>query len=96
MSQASLYVVAQTIAKTIRERLHREPFKPFIIRSNSGQSVRLASPDLVVLMKTEVFVAAPNSDDWMLLSCLHISGLENATNGHGRRGRGPNRPGLDR
>ncbi len=84
------------IAKTIRERLRRERFEPFIIRSSSGQAVRVASPDLVVLMKTEVFIAAPNSDDWMHLSYLHISGLENATNGHGRRGRGPNRPGRDR
>lgn len=72
------------ILKSIRERLHREPFEPFIIRSSSGQAVRVASPDLVVLMKTEVFVAAPNSDDWMQLPYLHIAGLENARNGHGR------------
>lgn len=84
------------IAKTIRGRLHREPFEPFIIRSSSGNGVRVASPDLIVLMKTEVFVAAPNSDDWIQLSYLHIAGLENATNGHGRGGRGPNKPGRDR
>jgi hypothetical protein len=78
------------IAKTIRERLQREPFQAFVIRSSSGQAVRVASPDLAVLMKSEIFVAEPNSDHWTQLPYLHIAGLESATNGH-RRGPGRRR-----
>jgi hypothetical protein len=52
------------IARTIRERLQREPFEPFVIRSSSGEAVRVASPELAVLMKTGIFVAATNSDRW--------------------------------
>jgi len=73
------------IAQTIRDRLQREPFEPFIIRSSSGEAVRVARPELAVLMKTEVFVAAPNSDDWTQLPYLHIAGIESDRNGNGRR-----------
>jgi len=71
------------IASTIRERLNREPFEPFVMRSSSGQAILVASPDMAVLMKTEIFVAAPNSDRWAQMPYLHISGLESPSNGHG-------------
>jgi hypothetical protein len=77
------------IALDIRERLRREPFQPFVIRSSSGVGVRVASADLAVLMKSAVFVAEPNSDRWTHLSYLHIAGLESG--GAGGRGRGPSR-----
>jgi len=73
------------IAQTIRDRLKREPFELFTIRSSSGQAVRVAQPELAVLMKTEIFVAAPNSDQWTQLPYLHIAGVENDRNGNGRR-----------
>ncbi len=73
------------IAATIRERLHRDPFEPFIIRSSSGHAVLVARPELCVLMKTEVFVAAPNSDHWDQLPYLHVAGLEKADGNRHRR-----------
>jgi hypothetical protein len=75
------------IANTIRDRLHRDPFDPFIIRASSGQAILVARPELAVLMKTEIFVAAPNSDHWDQLPFLHVAGIEKA-NGHGRRRKG--------
>jgi len=72
------------ISKSIRDRLQREPFERFIIRSSSGGAVRVSSPDLAVLMKSEIFVAAPNSDHGVQMPYLHIAGLESGTNGHGR------------
>ena len=74
------------IARTIRERLQPDQFEPFVIRSSSGQAVRVASPELAVLVKSEIFVAAPNSDRWEQLPYLHIAGLESDGSGHGRRG----------
>jgi hypothetical protein len=76
------------IAITIRDWLRREPFEPFIIRASSGAAVRVASPDLAVLMKSEIFVAEPNSDRSTILPYLHIAGVGKGTNG---RGRGPSR-----
>lgn len=75
------------IANTIRERLTRDPFEPFVVRSSSGRAILVARPELAVLMKTEIFIAAPNSDHWDQLPFLHIAGLEKA-NGHGGRRRG--------
>jgi hypothetical protein len=68
------------IANSIRERLTREPFEPFVIRSSSGRAVRVASPDLVVLMKSEVFVASPNSDRWTQIPYLPFAGLKRVGN----------------
>ncbi|MGE3108027.1 MAG: hypothetical protein AB7G11_00120 [Phycisphaerales bacterium] len=79
------------IATTIRERLARDPFEPFIIRAGSGQAIRVASPDLAVRMKTEIFVAAPNSDQWAQIPYLHVAGIESAPNGHSGRNRGKRR-----
>ena len=75
------------IATDIKERLSREPFEPFRIRSSSGQIYDVTEPFLVALMKTKVFIAHPKSDDWDELSYLHIAALESIRNGHGRRRR---------
>ena len=74
------------ISTTIRDRLNppnRDPFEPFILRASSGQAILVARPELAVLMKTEIFVAAPNSDHWDQLPFLHVAGIEKA-NGNGQ------------
>ncbi len=75
------------IADALRERLNREPFEPFVVRASSGQGYRVNNPDLVVLMRSSVFIAEPNSDRAATVPYLHIAGVESATNGHPRRGR---------
>lgn len=47
--------------------------------------MRVANLDMAVLMKSEIFVAAQNSDRWTQLPYLHIAGLESDRNGHARR-----------
>lgn len=81
------------IAKVIRERLAKEPFEPFLIRASSGKSYIVSAPFLVALMKSEVFIAAANSDRWAQIPYLHVAGIEDVGNGHadgrkrGKRGR---------
>ena len=75
------------IINAIRDKLQRDPFEPFQLRSSSGQAYLVASPDLVVLMKTEVFVAAPDRDHAATIPYLHIAAVESASNGHGKRPR---------
>ncbi len=74
------------LASDIKERLSKDPFEPFRIRSSSGECYDITSPFLVALMKSKVFIAAPNSDRWAELSYLHVATLESAGNGHARRG----------
>jgi hypothetical protein len=79
------------MADTIRERLAQHPFEPFVIRSSGGQGYRVASPDLIVLMKSKVFIAEAGSDRAATVSYLHIAAIEELGNGHrkarsGRKG----------
>lgn len=67
------------IAADIKERLAREPFEPFLIRSSGGvgrQAYAVVNPFQVALMKSKIFIAAPNSDRWTELSYFHVAGLE--------------------
>jgi hypothetical protein len=75
------------IAEAIKEKLARQPFEPFVIRASSGHGYKVASPDMVVLMKTKVFVAEPRSDRAATVSYLHITAIEEHGPGDGRGGR---------
>lgn len=79
------------ISDTLKEKLARQPFEPFVIRASSGHGYRVSSPDLIVLMKTKVFVAEPRSDQAATVSYLHITAIEepgtSRRNGHARRTR---------
>lgn len=73
------------IASTIRDMLEQEPFQPFLIRASSGRAYPVRDPELVVLMKSSVFIATPNSDHAATLPYLHITAVETPINGHTRR-----------
>lgn len=73
------------IVETIREKLQQVPFEPFQIRASSGRTYVVRNPDLVVLMRSSVFVAAPNSDRAATVPYLHIAAVETIANGHSRR-----------
>lgn len=70
------------IAETLKETLARQPFEPFVIRASSGQGYKVAGRELVVLMRTKVFVAEPRSDRAATVSYLHIASIEELGNGH--------------
>ena len=73
--------------QSIREFLDREPFHPFRIRSSSGVAYVVRNPGLVVLLKSQVLIAEPNSDCYSVVPYLHVAGLEMIDNGHVRRSR---------
>lgn len=74
-------------AENIREKLDREPFEPFRVRVTSGNSYVIRNPDLVVVMRSELFIAESNSDRHVFVPLLHVSAVETVgrTNGNGRR-----------
>lgn len=74
------------IANAIRNKLEREPFEPFQLRSSSGEAYIVASPDLIVLLNAEVFVAAPDRDRSATLPYLYIAAVESLSSGP-RKGR---------
>ena len=79
------------ISQTLKEKIAQEPFEPFVIRSSSGNGYKVSSPDLIVLMKTKVFVAEPQSDRAATVSYLHIAAIEEPGTGNGRHAPRPGR-----
>jgi hypothetical protein len=73
------------IIDTLREKLAAEPFRPFIVRSSSGEGYRVSSPDLVVLMKSSVFIAQPTSDRATTVPYLHVAAVEELGETHKAR-----------
>lgn len=72
-------------ANDLRKRLECDPFEPFRVIGSSGREVVVSNPALVVLMKSAVFIAEPNSDRWSHIPYLDIAALESA--GPAKRGR---------
>jgi hypothetical protein len=70
------------IAASIRELLDRDPFVPFRIVSSSGEAFIIRDPHLVALLKSEVFIAEPNSDNRTYVPYLHVAAVATIGNGH--------------
>jgi hypothetical protein len=64
------------VTETIREMLEREPFAPFRILSSCGEAFIVRDPHTVALLKSEVFIAQPNSDRRTFLPLMHVAAVE--------------------
>lgn len=80
-----------SVQDTIREMLRRDPFETFRIVTSSGESYTVPNPALVALMRSEVFIAQPNSDRHTFVPLLHVTAVETVANGK-RPARGKRRP----
>ncbi len=80
-----------SIAANIREKLAREPFQPFRVRVTSGDAYVVRNPALVVLMKSELFIAHPNSDRHAFIPLLHVAAVEGLGRSNGNRPRASRR-----
>ncbi len=77
-------------ADNIREKLDREPFEPFRVRITSGDSYIIHQPDLVVVMRSELFIAEPKSDRHVFIPLRQVAAVETVEtgrNGSPKRGR---------
>jgi hypothetical protein len=78
------------VADNIRKKLSREPFEPFVVRVTSGHTCTIRDPDLVVVMRSELFIAEPRSDRHVFVPLDHVAAVETAEsgrNGNSRRRR---------
>jgi hypothetical protein len=79
------YTLVVSAEATIRGLLHRDPFEPFRVVTSSGESYRVGNPDLVALMRSQIFIARPNSDRRAYVPFLHVTAVETISNGPVRR-----------
>ena len=62
--------------ESIQDLLSHEPFQPFRIHTHDGKSFEVRTPGLVNQLKTQIFVAFPNSDRFALIPLRSISSIE--------------------
>ncbi len=82
---AGAYDGRMTTGANIREKLAREPFQPFRVRVTSGHTYVVRNPALVVVMRSELFIAHPNSDRHAFIPLLHVAAVETLGNGRTKR-----------
>lgn len=75
------------IAENIRGHLKREPFGPFRLVLSSGDRYDIVNPELVVPMKSEIFVALPDGEHFVLVPYLRVSAVQTVANGRRRSSR---------
>jgi hypothetical protein len=73
------------IANELRRLLEREPFVPFQVVMSRDKTYRINNPGLVVVMKSEFFVAFPDGENWAHVPYLHVAGIESAGRNGGRK-----------
>ena len=72
--------------KTIRERLHKVPFKPFELRLTDGRRVPIVHPDFVALGRS--IVAIMDEDDGLQeVDALHVVSLDPLSKSKKRNGK---------
>ncbi len=76
-----------TMGDSIRELLERDPFRPFRLVMTSGKHYDVVDPRSAVLLKSEIFVAFPDGEHWSIVPLLHISAIEEISNGRRKRTR---------
>lgn len=59
-------------AETIRGLLRRVPFQPFRLKLTNQEEVDIRHPELVVVMKRDIFVAEASGDRFHLYALMHI------------------------
>ncbi|MCK6485207.1 MAG: hypothetical protein HUU22_05550 [Phycisphaerae bacterium] len=72
---------------TIIELLDRAPFVPIGVLTTAGESYVVRNPRTVALLKSEVFIAHPDSDRRNYVPFLHISAVDTLANGRPGRSR---------
>ena len=63
-------------ADELKELLKRTPFRPFRIILSGGTVYEITNPELVVVMRSELFIAFPGEDRWVFVPLLHVAAIE--------------------
>ena len=62
--------------KSVQELVEKEPFRPFRIVTASGKEYVVENPDLVIVMRSEIFYAFPKKNRWTLIPISQITSIE--------------------
>ncbi|HET6881845.1 MAG TPA: hypothetical protein VFI31_16895 [Pirellulales bacterium] len=63
-------------AEAIREWIDRRPFQPFVVKLAGGETHQVRHPESVILMRTTLAIAYPETDRLAVCSLPHITNIE--------------------
>lgn len=63
-------------AESIREWINRRPFQPFVVRLAGGETHEIRHPENVILMRSTVAIAYPDSDRVAICSLPLITSID--------------------
>jgi hypothetical protein len=59
--------------ETIQQLLRRQPFQPLEIRMSNGDRHEIRHPEVALLLRSNLVLGSPESDDFKFCSLLHIA-----------------------
>jgi len=69
---ADLPKIQDMNTETLQGLLHRRPFQPLEIRMSNGDLHQIRHPEMAMLLRSNIFLGSPDSDDFEFLSILHV------------------------
>ncbi len=62
--------------ETLVQLLRRQPFQPFVVQLTNGQAFEVRYPEMAALLKSNLIVSRPDSDEFDICSLLHIANIK--------------------
>lgn len=62
--------------ESIERLLNRRPFTPFVVTMSSGQTAVVRHPEFAFMLRSNLVVGEPNTDNVDILPLLHIAGVQ--------------------
>jgi hypothetical protein len=59
--------------------LRQQPFQPFVVQMSNGAAFEVRHPEMAALLKSNLIVSRPDSDEFEICALLHIANVK--TNG---------------
>jgi hypothetical protein len=68
-------------AETIRQLLRRQPYQPLEVRMSNGDRHEIRHPEMALLLRSNLVLGSPESDDFRFCSLLHIAAVNAISTG---------------
>lgn len=62
--------------ETMQGLLRRQPFQPFEVRMSNGDAYQIRHPEMALLLKSNLILGSPSSDDFIFCSLLHVADVK--------------------
>jgi hypothetical protein len=62
--------------ETLVQLLRQQPFRSFVVQLSNGQVFSVRHPEMAALLKSNLIIARPDSDQFDICSLLHVANVK--------------------